>query len=157
MKWFVAIILLPIVLGLGAVLLNRPPLFEPPGVWQRLLLYLRSNVAETRPDQVRAELRPRRYARPVEELRRLAGEAMVELGWSVPRELEGRLIAEVRTPLLRFTDEVEVWFEPDQSGDTAGTWVGVRSASRVGRGDFAANTRHVLDFYAELDRRTLSP
>lgn len=149
MKWLVAIVLLPIALGLGAILMNRPPLFDPPGIWQRLLLYLRTNVAETRPDHSRPELRPRRYARPVEELRRLAREAMVELGWSEPRELDGRLKAEVRTPLFRFSDDVEVWFESDR----VGVWVGVRSASRVGRGDFAANTRHVLDLYAALERR----
>jgi uncharacterized protein (DUF1499 family) len=153
MKWFVAVILLPIALGLGAVLLNRPPLFDPPGVWQRLLLYLRTNVAETRLDQSRAELRPRRYARPVDELRRLTREAMADLGWGEPGELEGRLTAEVRTPLFGFTDDVEVWFEPDRIGDQAGVWVGVRSVSRVGRGDFAANTRHVLDLYAALERR----
>jgi uncharacterized protein (DUF1499 family) len=154
MKWLVAIVLLPIVLGLGAILLNRPPLFEPPGVWQRLMLYLRTNVAETRSDQSRPELRPRHYARSVEALQRLTRDAMVELGWRVSDdEPGGRLKAEVSTPLLRFTDDVEVWFEPDPSG----AWVGVRSASRIGRADLAANTRHVLDLYSALDRRLESP
>ena len=165
MKWLLAIVLLPIVLGMSAILLNRPPLLDAPGIWQRLRLYLSTNVAETRPDHARGELRPRRYDRPVEELRRLTREAMIELGWSAPREVEGRLRTEVRTPLFRFTDDVEVWFEPDpgrdRTGDQgehrAGVLVSVRSASRVGRGDFAANTRHVLDLYATLERRLASP
>jgi len=35
--------------------------------------------------------------------------------------------------------------------------VELRSASRIGRGDLGANTRHVLDFYEQLERVLAMP
>lgn len=150
MKWLLIIPLVAAVLGLGAIVMNRPPLLDPPGLWPRLRLYLTTNVAETRSGHLRAELRPRVYAPPLDELRRHVRAAVAELGWRDIREDPGgTLRAVVRTPLLGFKDDVEIRLEPV----AAGTRVGVRSVSRVGRGDFGANTRHVLDLYAALARR----
>lgn len=47
------------------------------------------------------------------------------------------LYAQFTTPLLRFVDDVEFWFDP------AANVIHVRSASRVGRGDLGENRRRV--------------
>jgi hypothetical protein len=139
-------VVLPVVLAAGALLLNRVPLLDPPGVGARLRAYLTSNVAETRPEHPFAELRERSFDIPAEGLYARALEAVRALGWRVveqdPRGL--RLDAIVQTPLLRFRDDVRIEVHPNGARASR---LYVRSASRVGRGDFGANTRHVLDLY----------
>ncbi len=54
------------------------------------------------------------------------------------------LHVEFTTPLLKFTDDVEFWLDP-----VAGV-VQVRSASRIGRGDFGANRKRVEALRARL-------
>ncbi len=59
---------------------------------------------------------------------------------SMPRttliaEEEGYLYAEFRTPLLRYVDDVEFYFD--------GSVVHVRSCSRLGRRDFGVNRKRV--------------
>jgi uncharacterized protein (DUF1499 family) len=144
--WWLLILLVPPALLAGALLLNRPPWLEPPGLWARLVLYLTTNVAETRIDHERPELRPMELPMAQPAARELVLDAMQSLGWRNVRAEDGALRAEVVTALLRFTDDVSVRLEPIPQG----VRVQVRSASRVGRGDLAANTRHVLDLYAAL-------
>jgi uncharacterized protein (DUF1499 family) len=54
------------------------------------------------------------------------------------------LYAQFTTPLMRFVDDVEFWFDP-----AAGV-VQVRSASRVGRRDFGVNRSRVENIRARL-------
>jgi uncharacterized protein (DUF1499 family) len=51
---------------------------------------------------------------------------------------------EFRTALWRFTDDVEFYFPPDQG------IIHVRSASRIGYGDFGANRKRVERLRAEF-------
>ena len=146
MKWAVLILLAPVFAGVLALLLNRLPWLDPPGPAARLRLYLTTNVAETRLDHVRPELRPLTLPLPERQVREQVLQAIERLGWLEPREANGVLHALVVTPLLRFKDDVEVRFEPAPDGIR----VQVRSASRVGRGDLGANTRHVMDLLAQL-------
>ncbi|MEJ2577017.1 MAG: DUF1499 domain-containing protein [Gammaproteobacteria bacterium] len=146
LKWWILMLSLPVALLAGALLLNRPPWFEPPGPLARLRLYLTTNVAETRVDHARPELRPLVLALPEPDARARVEAAMRTLGWRNVRRTGEALTAEVVTPLLRFVDDVAVRLEPGADG----ILVQVRSASRLGRGDLAANTRHVLDLYAAL-------
>ena len=71
--------------------------------------------------------------------------------WTVvsSRPEHGDIRVEARTLLLRFVDDVVIRVA-EQGG---GTVVNVRSASRVGRGDFGQNARNVRAFFAELDRQ----
>ncbi len=55
------------------------------------------------------------------------------------------LHAEFTTSVLKFTDDVEFWLDP-----AAGV-VQVRSASRIGRGDFGANRKRIEALRARLD------
>ncbi|MGH8474081.1 MAG: DUF1499 domain-containing protein [Gammaproteobacteria bacterium] len=144
------LIVLPLGLLVGALAENRLPWLEPPGPWVRLMTYLGSNVAATDAASTFTELCLRHYhAAPAEVFAR-AREAMTQLGWEVVREDRDqlRLDAVVTTRLLRFKDDLVVRLAPAE-GQTA---VHVETRSRVGRGDFGANTRHILDLYERLDQ-----
>lgn len=59
----------------------------------------------------------------------------------------GEIHAEAKSRLFGFTDDVTVTIEP--SG--AGCVVNVRSASRIGRGDFGQNARNIRLFQSSLE------
>ena len=58
-------------------------------------------------------------------------------GASVVEQRDDYLLVEFQTPLLRFTDDVELWSDP-----VAGV-IQVRSSSRLGRKDFGVNRARV--------------
>jgi uncharacterized protein (DUF1499 family) len=128
----------------GTMLFNRAPLWKSPGPWARISAYLTTNVAETGDHPERPELRTPKYTVDGATLYRSVREAMERLGWRLVEQDPdaGRLAAVVRTPLWHFHDDVTVTILARPGG---GSGLYVRSASRVGRGDLAANTRHVLD------------
>ena len=146
MKWLTLVLLMPVFLGISALLVNRAPLLDPPGPMSRLKLYLTSNVAETRLDHERPELRPLRLRMPVAEARALVLRTLHRLNWLEIFDDQEVIQAVVETPLLRFHDDIEIRLEAVD----ADVLVQVRSASRMGRGDLAANTRHILDLYHAL-------
>jgi hypothetical protein len=153
MKWLALLLLLPFLLVAGAIALNRPPLFDPPGVLRRLETYLTTNVAQTAPDHRQPELRTRLYPMDIAELRQATAAAMRELGWKDIRTQGDAIRGVAVTPLLRFRDDVTVHLAAAPGG---GTRMDARSASRVGRGDLAANERHLLDLFARLDQRAMA-
>jgi uncharacterized protein (DUF1499 family) len=55
------------------------------------------------------------------------------------------LYAQFTTPLMRFVDDTEFWFDP------AAKVIQVRSASRVGRGDLGANRARIEAIRERLD------
>ena len=61
----------------------------------------------------------------------------------------GAIRAEARTRVLRFVDDVVIHVV--EQGQM--TTVHMRSASRVGRGDFGQNARNIRTFFEELDRQ----
>lgn len=63
---------------------------------------------------------------------------------------EGVILAESKTLLFRFVDDVRVDVTLDDNGQTR---VDVASASRKGSGDLGANARRVGRFLKALDRR----
>ncbi len=149
-KLLLVVIALGVALATGALLLNRLPWSQPPGTMQRLLTYLTTNVAATRPDSPFPELRTHHFPQGPMPLFLAINTAVQALGWEVAeRDVEtGTLHAVVATRWLHFKDDVVIRLVPA----TEGTAVEVRSASRVGRGDFGANTRHVMAFYAQLEQ-----
>jgi uncharacterized protein (DUF1499 family) len=145
-----ALLLAGLLLAAGALLLNRLPWDQPPGAAARLAAYLGSNSAATDPASDFPELRPPHYDMPPEALHAAALEAVDRLGWKVSaRDDAARHLSAVRiTPLLRFRDDVEIRVVPGPDG---GSLLTARAASRVGRADFGANTRHLLDLFATVD------
>lgn len=136
-------------LPLAGLLANRPPLFDPPGFSRRMAVYLTTNVAETRDDSLFPELRPKQYAVPAGQLFEQATTALERLGWEITERDAGnrRLRAVVSTRLWKFRDDIAIEARV-LPGERSTLYV--RSASRVGRSDLAANTRHILDLYVAM-------
>lgn len=57
-------------------------------------------------------------------------------------------ILRAQVPVLLFTDDLEVTLRDENDGRIR---VDVRSASRIGRGDFGENRRHIAQFLRALD------
>jgi uncharacterized protein (DUF1499 family) len=157
MRWIVRALALVVVMTAGALVSslmgNEARLLGPPGVGARLRTYLSTNVAETSDTSPFPELHPRRYPDLAPEaLFARAEEAVRSLPRSRIRERHPHahwLRAVVRTRVLRHRHDLTVWVEADATG---GSVLQVRSASRAGRGDLAANARHILDLYERLDQ-----
>ena len=140
----------PVIL-LVTVAKNDLPLFEPPGPWARLKVYLGTNVAATRPDHPWPEMREIVLdgLAPGQARERVVA-AIARLGWeTVDAGPVDRIHAVVTTRWLRFRDDLEIAL----SAVAGGTRVDVRSASRVGRSDMGTNARHILDLLDELRAR----
>ena len=145
-KWIAVFFALPFILLTGGLLLNSPPLFAPPGPATRLKTYLRTNIAETRPDHPFAELRTPHFPADKQATHAAVLASMRSLGWKEIVDEGNELRAVVVSPLLRFKDDVTVSLEPT----TDGTLLHARSASRRGRGDLAANARHLQALFAAI-------
>jgi uncharacterized protein (DUF1499 family) len=59
----------------------------------------------------------------------------------------GYLYAQYTTPLMKFVDDVEFWFDP------VANVIQVRSASRIGKGDRGLNRQRIEDVRALLSTR----
>ena len=134
----------------AGIISNRLPLTDPPGLATRLSTYLNTNVAETTEDSPFAELQLRRYEAPEGLLLDVARRAVESLKWEIASlDAEKKEIqAVVTTKTWKFKDDVTVQVRPAQP---SGSVLWVRSASRVGKGDLGANTRHVMDLVAAVN------
>lgn len=153
MSYFAVNLLFLIVAGfgcllIGALILNELPLGEPPGLARRLTTYLTTSTAVTRRNHEFPELELRSYRLTPDRLFARVEHALVVLNWHVEESdpAAHRLRAVVESRLLRFKDDVEIQL---RLGDH-GTEVHIRSSSRVGRGDFGANSRHIMDLHTTL-------
>lgn len=154
MKWLLALVLLPVLLMLGAILGNQVPLFQDPGLLKRLSVYLTQNRVEVAQEAAFPELRPRSFHSSAEDLIERVESHMLERGWSLsesqPMDLPHSRHFVVTTDLFSFKDDVRVWAEDTEHGN-ATLWV--ESRSRVGKADFGANLGHILLIYAALATR----
>ena len=108
-----------------------------------------TNVCATRPDHPDISLRTRIYAISPETVHNgirkvIAAQRTYGRAWKMTETID-EIRAEVF--VLMFVDDLVVSMRRD--GD--GTRVDVRSQSRVGRGDFGENRRHVWQFLRSLD------
>jgi uncharacterized protein (DUF1499 family) len=114
---------------------------------------LTRNRAATAPDHPNPRMRGRRYAIPFQEV----WETVLALvggglrGWTLVEadDVAGRIRAEARTLLFRFTDDVEIRVRLDRDAQTR---VDLVSASRVGKADLGVNARRIRRFLRCLDR-----
>ena len=127
---------LGLALAAGVVLLKTWPLL---------------NDVETGKTPEYPDLRPVRYQTSQE----LVLDAALHAVHALPRWLMvsydrqgGHIRAEATSRLFRFVDDVTI----NVAEDAGGALVTVRSASRIGRGDFGQNARNIRAFLAELDR-----
>jgi len=134
----------------AGIISNDLPWSDPPGMATRLMTYLSTNVAETTPDSAFPELRPRTYAAPAALMFDVARRAAEALHWELSTvEPEARKIeAVVTTRVIKFKDDVTIRVEAD--GEERSTLF-ARSASRVGKWDLGANSRHIMDLFETVD------
>jgi uncharacterized protein (DUF1499 family) len=110
------------------------------------------NIVETGRTPEYPDIQPRTYQKPSAEVFDAALHVVNRLPqWSLVGydEKQGDIQAESRTVLWRFVDDVRVRVRSHGGGAV----VDVRSASRVGRGDFGQNARRIRVFLEELDRQ----
>ena len=148
MKWFALILALPFLLLTGGLLLNRPPLLAPPGPVERLKTYLTTNVAGTREGHVFPELRSPLFAAEANATQDAVLAAMRSLGWREVRAIDSEVRAVAVSALFRFRDDVTVRLQATEGG----TLLHAHSASRIGKGDLAANAGHLRALVSEVER-----
>jgi len=68
---------------------------------------------------------------------KIRGVVEATAGAQVVKSDAGYLYAQYTTPLMKFVDDVEFWFDP------AAQAIQVRSASRVGKGDMGVNRKRI--------------
>lgn len=120
----------------------------------RLRAWLRENRAQTHPGHPDPSLRGRTYAIPFARVWAAGLETASGAlpGWVLMEadENQGLIVAEARTRVFRFVDDVRVQVSLDEYGQTR---VDMASASRIGKGDLGQNARRIRKFFRTLDRR----
>ena len=110
------------------------------------------NVVETGRTPEYPDITPRVYRVSTDRVFDAALHAVHRLPrWSLvsSRPETGEIRVEAKTLMLRFVDDILI--RVTAGGETA--VVAVRSASRIGRGDFGQNARNIRAFFDELDRQ----
>jgi uncharacterized protein (DUF1499 family) len=110
------------------------------------------NVVETGKTPEYPDVTPRIYQASPERVFDAALHAVNRLPrWSLitSHPERGEIRAEARTRVFRFVDDILIRVGQQDGG----TVVSVRSASRVGRGDFGQNARNIRALFEELDRQ----
>jgi len=128
---------------------NDANLFDAPGLQQRLTIFLTTNQAETKDDHVFKELTTPVYNVGAEKLYQRVINAATELSWSIESSDIDNQNANfvVSSPVFLFEDDIFVqvqFLNMDQSS------LYIRSSSRKGRGDLAANSSHIQQLIKEL-------
>jgi len=128
---------------------NDAHLFEEPGLQKRLATFFTTNVAETKDDHLFEELRTPVFSSSAGKTYQRVLDAATELGWVVDshdRDNQNATFV-VSSPVFLFKDDVFVqvkFISMDQSS------LYIRSSSRKGRGDLAANSSHVQKLINKL-------
>jgi len=115
--------------------------------WQDLT----QNHAETRPEHPNPELRTRHYQHSAEALFFALQTLINDLSrWKIiEADLpSGRMSAERKTRLFRFIDDIQVHI---QAIDPKHATLDIRSASRLGKGDFGQNARNIQILFKGLE------
>jgi len=144
MKMIVFVMILAVGLVFFTLQKNGANLFQDPGLTKRLSTYLTTNVAETSESPVFPELRTPVFSVSAEKLYQRVLFVAAELGWSILASDGDNLKAGfvVRTPVFLFEDDVFVQAKPVSMNESS---LYIRSISRTGKADFAANSGHIQD------------
>jgi hypothetical protein len=138
-------------LVLGALTLNNLPMGAKPGFSKRLRKYLTTNIAQTAVDSEYPELELPTLVGSARLILTRVERAIATLGWEVTlldnNELE--VNAEIQSAIFRFKDDISVKLIQVQNV----VEIHIVSKSRIGKGDFGTNTRHILNLLNAIDRQ----
>lgn len=113
---------------------------------------LTQNHAETRPDHPDHSLRTRSYAKSTNMLFQKVLEVIKQLSqWeTLQSDPERSVIQATRTTrLFRFVDDIQIQITEKSAQEVE---INLRSASRVGKGDFGQNARNIRLLLKKLDQ-----
>jgi len=142
MKVFIFIVLFFMGLIWATLLKNNAHLFQAPSVSQRLKVFLTTNIAETKDDHRFSELKTPVYTLPPAELYKKMLQSAIRLDWQVVENDADKLTASfiVQSVAFAFKDDLMVKVNLMNEAQSS---LYVRSESRVGKADFAANSAHI--------------
>lgn len=149
-KAIILLLAILIVLSVLTLIKNDVPWGSSPGFFKRLTVYLTQNTAETSDIAVFPELKIRTYNRPASDFLDDLVPHLIFLGWEVQSVDRDNLTinAVVSSQLIGFKDDIHIRLEPVAKKQTR---LHIRSASRTGRADYAANLSHILKLYQEIN------
>lgn len=152
MKFILFVMVLILVLASFTLYRNNANLFQAPGIGQRLSIFLKTNTAETSDEHVLEELRTPVFGIGAESLQKHVMKAALRLRWDVvAHDTENQSMNMiVRSPVLLFEDDV---FVQVKFIDTNKSSLYIRSSSRKGGADFAANSGHIQTLIAQLKNK----
>ena len=152
MKFILLVMVLVLILTSLILYRNDANLFQAPGIGQRLSIFLMTNTAETSDDHVFEELRTPVFGIGAESLQKYVLKAATTLRWDVvSHDTENQnMEIIVRSPVLLFEDDI---FVQVKFIDTNKSSLFIRSSSRKGKGDFAANSGHIQMLIAQLKNK----
>jgi len=121
---------------------NGANLFQEPGFAERLSTYLTTNVAETSDDHPFPELRTPVFSVGAEKLYQRVLYVAATSGWNVLANDRDNQDANfvARTPVFLFEDDIYIQVKFINMNESS---LYVRSSSRTGKADFAANAGHI--------------
>lgn len=125
------------------------PWLSQPRFGARLRRSSQTNIATTSDAADWPELKPRRYDRSAAEVMQAAVRTFDHLSWQLVSQEPLALAAEVPIRNTAFIDDFRVTLTEEGTQ----TVVNVDSRSRVGKGDFGANRRHVVQFFIVLEQQ----
>jgi len=137
--------------SLLTILKNGVSLIDEPGLAKRFKLFMTTNIAETSENHSFPELITQTYPMTAEELKQKVIISAESLGWKLTKEKEHQndeqsqrsLSYVVTTSLAKFNDDIEITLSETKNNATQ---LNIKSESRVGRADFAANIGHIINF-----------
>lgn len=144
LKIIIFLLALLVALTFFTLLRNDANLFQAPGPYKRMSVYLSSHMAETSDNHIFPELRTPVFNASAEKLYQRVLFVAAESGWSILASDSDNLNANfvVRTPMLLFEDDVFVQVKFIGLEESS---LYIQSSSRKGKADFAANAKHIQD------------
>ena len=128
---------------------NQAHISQPPGTAKRLAVFFTVNSAETSDDPYFDELRTPVFVMGAEKLYQQVLNTGSELGWGIianDKDIHSINFV-VRTPVFLFEDDVYVEVKAIDENRSA---LYIRSSSRTGKADFAANSGHIQTLVRQL-------
>ena len=135
------IISIPLVILFLVLMQNQANLSQSPGVLARLKIFLTTHQAEINRDPLLPELMSPHFNRTAAELFAQLPAVAEAQGWQISAsdKTQYRLQLVVSSALFKFKDDLDIRVKAE--GD--GSYLLAQSRSRVGRADFAANSKHL--------------
>ena len=155
-----ALKIIVIVIGLVTVMVfytlhrNGANISQPPGTMKRLAVFFATNSAATSDTPHFGELRTPMFAMDAEQLYQHTLNTGSELGWGIIANDRDKHSVNfvVRSPVFLFEDDVYVEVKTIAENQSS---LFIKSSSRTGKADLAANSGHIQTFVKRLKQQKI--